>query len=487
MNHSQNTDGKQSAVDARQSSFLQPNLASHSVSLRPSMDGDRPDLKLDDPVPRTRSSNAKSRPSSTYLESSMDYLREQEASKRPGFLSRKSSNHVPPRPSPKLEPSENAIDDEEIIESNVDFLRNIEEQNEARKKDSRHMHHPHLHHSHGDRQNKRSSLPSMSLSGTKTLLAGRFGDAFKRFEGNASNEDQRASSPDQDLEERNLTPIAGSEATDGRSDDGNVLEASDDMAPEQRRELERRRLSMEEKRVANAAAEYRRRLADREPGARKPSGAINRASTIQNKVQSLLDDSQRQSATKTAEGYGRFTASSTAPPQASSPFPKPTPGRKPVTLLPDSGGTDARATKPYGLSRQAMQDNSNGPINSSVMSGALPARSVIVSARAPSMTGAARPNAPPKPVHLNNVATGPQSSTMNVNSRPKSPSKPAALRPASSRRIEAHPDMSAQEKEDYIADFSRRYPSLSGIEMVETEVGESNTAFLDREVRTKEV
>jgi AP2-associated kinase len=30
--------------------------------------------------------------------------------------------------------------------------------------------------------------------------------------------------------------------------------------------------------------------------------------------------------------------------------------------------------------------------------------------------------------------------------------------------------MSPQEKEDYIADFSKRFPSLSGIEMVETQI-----------------
>ena len=30
--------------------------------------------------------------------------------------------------------------------------------------------------------------------------------------------------------------------------------------------------------------------------------------------------------------------------------------------------------------------------------------------------------------------------------------------------------MTNQEKEDYIADFSKRFPSLSGIEMVETKI-----------------
>jgi AP2-associated kinase len=33
--------------------------------------------------------------------------------------------------------------------------------------------------------------------------------------------------------------------------------------------------------------------------------------------------------------------------------------------------------------------------------------------------------------------------------------------------------MTNQEKEDYIADFSKRFPSLSGIEMVETKIQSS--------------
>jgi AP2-associated kinase len=60
-------------------------------------------------------------------------------------------------------------------------------------------------------------------------------------------------------------------------------------------------------------------------------------------------------------------------------------------------------------------------------------------------------------MHLNSISTGPQSSPPTQSSLP-------------SRPIQARPDMTHQEKEDYIADFSKRFPSLSGIEMVEREI-----------------
>jgi len=44
--------------------------------------------------------------------------------------------------------------------------------------------------------------------------------------------------------------------------------------------------------------------------------------------------------------------------------------------------------------------------------------------------------------------------------------------------------MSAKEKEDYIADFSKRFPSLSGIELVERKIEVSKD---ERGLRSKEV
>jgi AP2-associated kinase len=47
--------------------------------------------------------------------------------------------------------------------------------------------------------------------------------------------------------------------------------------------------------------------------------------------------------------------------------------------------------------------------------------------------------------------------------------------------------MTPQEKEDYIADFSKRFPSLSGIEMVEREIAGTDGVRNERGLRTREV
>ena len=98
----------------------------------------------------------------------------------------------------------------------------------------------------------------------------------------------------------------------------------------------------------------------------------------------------------------------------------------------------------------------------------IPAPSVV------SKTGGPRPSAPPKPVHLNNISTGLESSP------PKQLSLP-------SRPIQARPDMTQQEKEDYIANFSKRFPSLSGIEMVEREIEMDNKKKDEGRSRSKVV
>jgi AP2-associated kinase len=402
-------------------------------SSRPSLEGGRPSQEVLDPVSRTKSSNAGARPTSAYLESNMDYLREKEKelSGRPSMSDQK-------RPSYSRDPivTDPASDEETSIHSNVDFLKKMEDKDTS-KKHKRSA-------SGGNRKEKRSSLPSMSLSGTKSILAGKFGDAFKRFENNANvPPGPRTPSPLQELERRDLTPIAGSEATDGRSDDGNVLDDVQSLNPEQRREIERRRLSIEERRVADAAAEYRKRLADRGPAPRS-IGGVSRAASIQNKVKSLLDESSQSSPTKkTAEGYGRFTGNSA--PRQSSPvsqkfenaYTKPVINRKPVT----HGVAHARSL----------------PIQSEINYAKPRAQPPIPAPATISKTGGPRPSAPPKPMHLNSINTGPQNS----------PPKPSSL---SSRPLQARPDMSSQEKEDYIADFSKRFPSLSGIEMVERDI-----------------
>lgn len=205
---------------------------------------------------------------------------------------------------------------------------------------------------------------------------------------------------------------------------------------------------MEEKRVANAAAEYRKRLAERGPSsAPKSIGGVSRAASIQNKVKSLLDENQGTSPPKkTAEGYGRYTnvmssAQTSRFEPTANPYAKPNIARKPIV----PAQNDLQYAKPR------------------------PQTPILMSPATVTKTGGPRPSAPPKPMHLNAISTGPQ------NSPPKSSSLPT-------RPLQARPDMTPQEREDYIADFSKRFPSLSGIEMVETDIEKD-----DRGLRSKEV
>jgi AP2-associated kinase len=236
---------QQTTLPPRQAS-LRPGHTRHISSSRPSLEGGRPSQEVID-LARSKSNDTRPRPASTYLESNMDFLREKESNGRPSMSEKRNSSYTKESAVITNEPEETNI------ASDVDFFKSMEE-TESSWKDRRKS-------SGSGQKSKRSSLPS--LSGTKNLLAGRFGDAFKRFEHNAPPV-PRTPSPLHDLERRDLTPIAGSEATDGRSDDGRLDDADTvDLPPEQRRELERRRLSAEEKRVANAAAEYRKRVAER--------------------------------------------------------------------------------------------------------------------------------------------------------------------------------------------------------------------------------
>lgn len=189
----------------------------------------------------------------------------------------------------------------------------------------------------------------------------------------------------------------GSEATgtSGDEDDRNNALTEDDesLSPEVRRELERRRLSQEEKRVATAAAEYRQRL---ERGDRHASA---KASSIQNRVRSLLDDSNAP-VQKTAEGYGKYTDLQPVPAQQISKAPRPIVARKPVA----------------------------SPIKSSF--------------DRPS------PRVAPKPMALRTGGSGGLGNNASQLSL-----------------------AGARDDEDWETNFAKRYPSLSGIEMVETEIG----------------
>ena len=444
---------------------FQSGHARQPSSSRPSLEGGRPDSDLLEPMGKSRSTTSpRQRPASTHLESNIDYLREREASPKPLVL---SPSYPPAQYSDKQPPSPEA-EAETNITSNVAFLRSMEDSDPKRKEKHYHKH------------GKRSSLTSIS-TGTKNILSGKFGDAFKRFEGNSGGQQApppRTPSPLKDLERRDLTPIAGSEATDGRSDDGQVLEETDDMTPEMRRELERRRLSEEERRVAAAAAEYRQRVQGGGSGTGptplpKSIGGVSRAVSIQNKVQSLLDESNRSSGnvSRTAQGYGHF--SDTNPPEDRAP---PANSRPPVPRKPTGGSSIPLEA---GGVRRGITGTGEGPSST---------------ARPIPAGGAPKPTAPPKPTYLSN-----QSATGGRAGSPPKPSMPTGgnrssidaprVRGAGTAEqlvavdLPGQPavDMTAAERDDYIRDFQKRFPSLTSIEMVERDLdAEADAAKLGR-------
>ncbi|KAI9785145.1 MAG: hypothetical protein M1839_000783 [Geoglossum umbratile] len=418
-----------SYLEIHRSQSQTTNLPRSPASSRPSLEGSRPSsLELSNLIHRSKSANSRPRPSSSYIESSIDFLRDLDSLDiaRPDLA---QSQYAAGRLPAGITGRSDSSYDSNNITSNVDFLRAMEGEESMRRKEKRS--------NSGSKHTKRASLPSISLSNTKTLLAGKFGDAFRRFETNTSGP-PRTPSPRHDQERKDLTPITGSEVTGERSDDGHIDD--EDVAPETKRELERRRLAQEERRVEAAAAEYRKRLADRDlqnaEGTRGFGGtAVNRAATIQNKVKTLLDENHKTPVPKTAEGYGRFTDSERLPQtrrfenEAAGPFGPAILNRKPIPT--NQGKFAAYVTSepasdlPYGKPRSTtLEQHSQSALGS-------------------------RPSAPPKPQKLR---TGGQ---------------PKSSLPSRSPQSSKEPNVNG---DDWETNFSKRYPSLSGLEMVETEI-----------------
>lgn len=239
------------------------------------------------------------------------------------------------------------------------------------------------------------------------------------------------------------------------------------MTPEMRREQEARMLAQEEARVAAAQAEYRQRVAQRGSAPAplpKSIGGVSRAVSIQNKVQSLLDESSRSTTnvSRTAQGYGQYSdAAYTTVQPSTSDDNKPYVPRKPASITGQAASTQRPPTS----------------------SGVVPAERTSTA----NLPGGSRPAAPPKPGHLNrNLTNG------VVPQRPPSPTKPSTgINPTKMRggsgSVSAGSEallavdlpggggsallhMTASEKDDYIRDFQKRFPSLGAIEMVERDL-----------------
>ena len=388
-------------------------------------------MEFDDALTRSKSANSKPRPSSAYVTPRPDTYSDRDNT-------RASFDSGPRRQFDEdgyLRPSQlgNREYDRANISSDIDFLRAKEEEEQNRKREKRM--------SAGPKHAKKSSLSSLSIPG-KGIFSGRFGEAFRKFESGAP-EDRKNHSPSP-VERTQLTPIAGSEVTsmnDDARDLNDDLDDRDDISPEMRRELERRRMSMEERRVAQAAAEYRARVAERgEGGAHMGGVERTRSTSIQNKVQAFLQDQQKPPPPKTAAGYGRYTEAE--------------PARQFETQLPERPHP-ATSRKPAPASHES------------------------------------RPHVPPKDVHA--VPPSANHFTGRLVSRPEPPPKPKVLRTDTcqdsaaghddGQRYSIDRNQPTTPKEDWERHFSRRYPSLSGLEMVETEIGLPKVPV----VRTKEV
>ncbi|OAL35713.1 hypothetical protein AYO20_05094 [Fonsecaea nubica] len=393
------------------------------TSSRPSLEGGRPTLReLNSGVSRSRSLNFRNRPASVNIGARPTHIKDKEIRSLDYETTFKSAE-------PEMAPLTH-VESGTNITSDVDFLKAREEEEKSRR------HHRRL--GSGSRHLKRASLPSIvpNIAGTTKLLAGKFGDAFKMFESNndPTHHRQRSDSPSRDPINI-LTPIAGSEATD-LSDDRQPWDDMEDLSPEMRREMEKRKLEAEERRVAQAAAEYRQRLAARGGGTVGSNAGVGRSATIQNRMKSLLSENDRP-AHKTATGYGHYTEP--PPPLHGSPDDRrlPQPSRAPQAHLTGK------------MERHGLPE-------------------VVASAPA-SLTDLSRveprgqkPTAPPKPkvLRTGGIAESAVVSTSEAN--------PAAT----------------NVDEDWEANFNRRYPSLAGIEMVETSIdGPKSTTT----VRTKEV
>ncbi|EKV08264.1 Serine/threonine protein kinase, putative [Penicillium digitatum] len=410
-------------------------ISSQSNSAHPSMETLRlpPALEITDPVGRSKSATGKARPMSVQSGVRYDLPRDSESPRSSLDMPRLQYEGGAPLRSVRTDMDRES---DRTISSDIDYLRAMEEEESNRKREKR---------SSGSyKYNKRASLSTLSLSGGKNLFSSRFGDAFRRFE--AGNQEKSASPSAEDAPQQGLAEVSDSSEDSLSSNDEIALEDvnRDDISPEMRRELERRRLSQEEKRVANAAAEYRRRVAEGDGGGRA-IGDGTRSLTILNKVQSLLGESEKPTIPKTATGYGRFTETSSS-----------LQAKQSETRTTASASSQLHASHTSGPTytrdgSRTLPDRPDGPN----VSACLP-QSVAPTSYPLTQRPTARPTAPPKPKSLR---------TGSATSRPGS----------------GH-GSSEETGEDWEAKFSQRFPSLSGLEM-ETEITIPKISSL----RTREV
>lgn len=406
------------------------------ASSRPSLEGVRPSsIDLGDPMHRSRSANA--RPSGQSPPRTESNSRKRESFFRWHSSKRNSKNLT--SEALQAEPQHN---DDSKIASDLEFLRIREEEEAAATARNGHRR-------SSSKQSKHASLPS--LSGTKQMLAGKFGDTFRKFEPSRSSNSRAHQSPD-DLLDLNSPEHAASTSTNHQLDDPvladeEAIDETEDLSPAMRRELERLELEKEERRVEEAAQAYRARLAtNRNGNVPPPRQSSVRASAIQNRVKNLLDESGRTSPVKkTAEGYGRYTTPSSAP----SPPPKSATASRKTSMPPTTMSSGAALDPPRQSSLQ--KSASISVPQSTASSGKVPPQP---QAQKPLPN---RPSAPPKPVALRTGGSG-----RGGGSNAPSPALPRGAFDGTGETNADSPDWEAK--------FSERYPRVS-LELVEEDLG----------------
>ncbi|EJP64050.1 serine/threonine-protein kinase ppk30 [Beauveria bassiana ARSEF 2860] len=260
---------------------------------------------------------------------------------------------------------------------------------------------------------------------------GAFGNAFSKFE-QVSYVTGEKKQPAQ-----TWAPPNDSLSLDNKEEKSSGDDSDEELTPEMRRERERLQLEEEEQRVAAAQSEYRQRLVGAAQGKKPAPGP--KPNSIQNRMQAYMGEEQAQNTVaRTAEGYGKYADAATAASK-----PKPQVKRKPVL-----DGIARSSTLPQATTSAAKAD-------------------ITPVASAPSLTGLNKstPRPPPKkPEYLNSIPTGAGASGRSLSPvKNRLQNQPEQL---VAENLPGQPalEWSAQDKEDYIDDFSKRFPSLSAIE-----------------------
>ncbi|KAK9453556.1 hypothetical protein V1511DRAFT_512852 [Dipodascopsis uninucleata] len=372
---------------------------------------------------------------------------------------------------------------------------------------------------------KRSSMPVLTLAASKSSLTGKFGDALRKFEQN--DKTRTSSSPAADLNSSIVTrdravaksvlptiadvnsnstrerPATASASLSSNTD--SILSSSNNVknATSNSGSYWKARhspSSMESKTkpsiLANSAAQPQKKVnsslgifkrSSSPNKAKKPThlrsntiqvaetttpkvsaSGRNRASSIQNRVQMFLSQSQSSNVVRTAIGYGPYTESQNEIIKNDS------------DVVEAASGTDRTVSSPRGLkTRTTIQLSATEP--------ELPTKTLLRSTIDLNAKASKKPALPPKPAKLQGTPSPKASANSRFNSNMTSPQKSLSLdlspsvmqkvRNANQSSILSSPTTNNGISEDGAIDpddpnweltFNKRFPSLSGVDDVQS-------------------